>query len=228
MVKHHSSGHLEEYPVKTKCQTVLSTECHKCFWNTWWKSVSLKKNVTAFILLLQLGRILRSPFMKFVAHAASFIIFLGLLVFNASDRFEGITTLPNVTVTDYPKQIFRVKTTQFTWTEMLIMVWVLGKYNAHSISVTVCLKVEILKERREAHVPNLGSSCSTVKIKPSGQITARWNWWKLLCAATSRSMGLILVCWSAATLQFSNSGFCNRNTGLLKRTPQKFYLGFLK
>ncbi|XP_028619926.1 short transient receptor potential channel 3 isoform X5 [Grammomys surdaster] len=74
----------------------------------------------------KLGRILRSPFMKFVAHAASFIIFLGLLVFNASDRFEGITTLPNITVIDYPKQIFRVKTTQFTWTEMLIMVWVLG------------------------------------------------------------------------------------------------------
>uniref|UniRef100_A0A8C5W551 Transient receptor potential cation channel subfamily C member 3 n=1 Tax=Microcebus murinus TaxID=30608 RepID=A0A8C5W551_MICMU len=74
----------------------------------------------------KLGKILRSPFMKFVAHAASFIIFLGLLVFNASDRFEGISTLPNITVIDYPKQIFRVKTTQFTWTEMLIMVWVLG------------------------------------------------------------------------------------------------------
>ncbi|XP_015199496.1 short transient receptor potential channel 3 isoform X1 [Lepisosteus oculatus] len=74
----------------------------------------------------RLGKILRSPFMKFVAHAASFIIFLCLLVFNASDRFEGITTLPNVTVTDYPKQIFRVKTTRFSWTEMLIMVWVLG------------------------------------------------------------------------------------------------------
>ncbi|MBN3296984.1 TRPC3 protein, partial [Amia calva] len=74
----------------------------------------------------RLGKILRSPFMKFVAHAASFIIFLCLLVFNASDRFEGITTMPNVTVTDYPKQIFRVKTTRFSWTEMLIMVWVLG------------------------------------------------------------------------------------------------------
>uniref|UniRef100_A0A8D1ZR55 Transient receptor ion channel domain-containing protein n=1 Tax=Sus scrofa TaxID=9823 RepID=A0A8D1ZR55_PIG len=74
----------------------------------------------------KLGKVLRSPFMKFVAHAASFIIFLGLLVFNASDRFEGISTLPNITVIDYPKQIFRVKTTQFTWTEMLIMVWVLG------------------------------------------------------------------------------------------------------
>ncbi|XP_039176078.1 short transient receptor potential channel 3 isoform X2 [Crotalus tigris] len=74
----------------------------------------------------RLGKILRSPFMKFVAHAASFIIFLGLLVFNASDRFEGISVLPNETVIDYPKQIFRVKTTQFTWTEMLIMIWVLG------------------------------------------------------------------------------------------------------
>ncbi|CAM4618305.1 unnamed protein product [Leuciscus chuanchicus] len=74
----------------------------------------------------RLGKILRSPFMKFVAHAASFIIFLCLLVFNASDRFEGITTLPNVTVTDYPLQIFRVKTTQFSWTEILIMVWVAG------------------------------------------------------------------------------------------------------
>ncbi|XP_048035670.1 short transient receptor potential channel 3 isoform X1 [Megalobrama amblycephala] len=74
----------------------------------------------------RLGKMLRSPFMKFVAHAASFIIFLCLLVFNASDRFEGITTLPNVTVTDYPLQIFRVKTTQFSWTEILIMVWVAG------------------------------------------------------------------------------------------------------
>ncbi|XP_073459593.1 short transient receptor potential channel 3 [Lithobates pipiens] len=74
----------------------------------------------------RLGKILRSPFMKFVAHAASFIIFLCLLVFNASDRFEGIKTLPNITVIEYPKQIFRVKTTRFTWTEMLIMVWVVG------------------------------------------------------------------------------------------------------
>ncbi|XP_055503137.1 short transient receptor potential channel 3-like isoform X2 [Leucoraja erinacea] len=74
----------------------------------------------------KLGKILRSPFMKFVMHAASFIIFLCLLVFNASDRFEGIKTLPNVTVLDYPEQVFRMKTTMFTWTEMLIMVWILG------------------------------------------------------------------------------------------------------
>lgn len=122
--------------------------------------------MTAFVLPLQLGRILRSPFMKFVAHAASFIIFLGLLVFNASDRFEGITTLPNVTVTDYPKQIFRVKTTQFTWTEMLIMVWVLGRYIASSSLSTVFLQILILKERREAQVLNLCSGCCAVRINP--------------------------------------------------------------
>ncbi|KAM9373454.1 short transient receptor potential channel 7 isoform 2-T2 [Phaethornis superciliosus] len=74
----------------------------------------------------KLGRTLRSPFMKFVAHAVSFTIFLGLLVVNASDRFEGVKHLPNETITDHPKQIFRVKTTQFSWTELLIMKWVLG------------------------------------------------------------------------------------------------------
>ncbi|KAG2455760.1 TRPC7 protein, partial [Polypterus senegalus] len=74
----------------------------------------------------KLGLILRSPFMKFVAHAVSFTIFLGLLVLNASDRFEGVKNLPNETITDHPRQIFRVKTTQFSWTEMLIMKWVLG------------------------------------------------------------------------------------------------------
>ncbi|XP_053144488.1 short transient receptor potential channel 7 isoform X2 [Hemicordylus capensis] len=74
----------------------------------------------------KLGQTLRSPFMKFVAHAVSFTIFLGLLVVNASDRFEGVKLLPNETAMDHPKQIFRVKTTQFSWTEMLIMKWVLG------------------------------------------------------------------------------------------------------
>ncbi|KAI4819137.1 hypothetical protein KUCAC02_004414, partial [Chaenocephalus aceratus] len=73
-----------------------------------------------------IGQILRSPFMKFVAHAVSFTIFLGLLVLNASDRFEGVKNLPNETITDHPRQVFRVKTTQFSWTEMLIMKWVLG------------------------------------------------------------------------------------------------------
>lgn len=88
-----------------------------------------------FSCLLQLGQILRSPFMKFVAHAVSFTIFLGLLVLNASDRFEGIKTLPNETVTDHPRQIFRVKTTQFSWTEMLIMKWVLGEQDLFGLGV---------------------------------------------------------------------------------------------
>uniref|UniRef100_A0A8C6K8Y4 Transient receptor potential cation channel subfamily C member 7 n=1 Tax=Nothobranchius furzeri TaxID=105023 RepID=A0A8C6K8Y4_NOTFU len=74
----------------------------------------------------KIGQILRSPFMKFVAHAVSFTLFLGLLVINASDRFEGVKNLPNETITDHPRQVFRVKTTQFSWTEMLIMKWVLG------------------------------------------------------------------------------------------------------
>uniref|UniRef100_A0A8C2EUL7 Transient receptor potential cation channel, subfamily C, member 7b n=1 Tax=Cyprinus carpio TaxID=7962 RepID=A0A8C2EUL7_CYPCA len=74
----------------------------------------------------KLGQILRSPFMKFVAHAVSFTIFLGLLILNASDRFEGVKNLPNETITDHPRQVFRVKTTQFSWTELLIMKWVLG------------------------------------------------------------------------------------------------------
>ncbi|XP_026959433.1 short transient receptor potential channel 3 isoform X2 [Sagmatias obliquidens] len=105
-----------KYEVK---KFVAHPNCQQQLLTIWYENLSGLREQT-------LGKILRSPFMKFVAHAASFIIFLCLLVFNASDRFEGITTLPNITVIDYPKQIFRVKTTQFTWTEMLIMVWVLG------------------------------------------------------------------------------------------------------
>uniref|UniRef100_A0A671QQP2 Short transient receptor potential channel 7-like n=1 Tax=Sinocyclocheilus anshuiensis TaxID=1608454 RepID=A0A671QQP2_9TELE len=74
----------------------------------------------------KVGQVLRSPFMKFVAHAVSFTLFLCLLVLNASDRFAGVKNLPNETITDHPRQIFRIKTTQFSWTEMLIMEWVLG------------------------------------------------------------------------------------------------------
>lgn len=80
---------------------------------------------------MQLGRIMRGPFMKFVAHAASFTIFLGLLVMNASDRFEGTKLLPNETKTNSEKQngniLFRMKTSCFSWMEMLIISWVIGK-----------------------------------------------------------------------------------------------------
>ncbi|XP_055493314.1 short transient receptor potential channel 6-like [Leucoraja erinacea] len=74
----------------------------------------------------KLGKILRAPFMKFVAHGVSFTIFLGLLIMNAADRFEGTKLLPNESITDDPRQIFRVKTTRFTWMELLIVAWVIG------------------------------------------------------------------------------------------------------
>ncbi|XP_030056088.1 short transient receptor potential channel 6 [Microcaecilia unicolor] len=74
----------------------------------------------------KLGKIMRGPFMKFVAHAASFTIFLGLLVLNAADRFEGTKLRPNETSTDHAKQLFRMKTSSFSWMEMLIISWVIG------------------------------------------------------------------------------------------------------
>uniref|UniRef100_A0A8C5TWL2 Transient receptor potential cation channel subfamily C member 6 n=1 Tax=Malurus cyaneus samueli TaxID=2593467 RepID=A0A8C5TWL2_9PASS len=76
----------------------------------------------------KLGRIMRGPFMKFVAHAASFTIFLGLLVMNAADRFDGTKLRPNET-TDNVKQLFRMKTSCFSWMEMLIISWVIARIN---------------------------------------------------------------------------------------------------
>uniref|UniRef100_A0A803XKW0 Transient receptor ion channel domain-containing protein n=1 Tax=Meleagris gallopavo TaxID=9103 RepID=A0A803XKW0_MELGA len=76
----------------------------------------------------KLGRIMRGPFMKFVAHAASFTIFLGLLVMNAADRFDGTKLRPNET-TGNVKQLFRMKTSCFSWMEMLIISWVIARIN---------------------------------------------------------------------------------------------------
>ncbi|XP_015284532.1 PREDICTED: short transient receptor potential channel 6 [Gekko japonicus] len=74
----------------------------------------------------KLGRIMRGPFMKFVAHAASFTIFLGLLVMNAADRFDGTKIKPNESRTDNETQLFRMKTSCFSWMELLIISWVIG------------------------------------------------------------------------------------------------------
>ncbi|XP_072332471.1 short transient receptor potential channel 6-like [Scyliorhinus torazame] len=74
----------------------------------------------------KLGKVMRAPFMKFVAHGASFTVFLGLLIMNAADRFEGTKLLPNESTTDHPRQLFRMKTTGFTWMELLIVSWVIG------------------------------------------------------------------------------------------------------
>ncbi|XP_077103360.1 short transient receptor potential channel 7b [Siphateles boraxobius] len=107
---------LRQQSISVKCLTVLGV------------TVGLPFLAIAYWIMpcSKLGQILRSPFMKFVAHAVSFTIFLGLLIVNASDRFEGVKNLPNETITDHPRQVFRVKTTQFSWTELLIMKWVLG------------------------------------------------------------------------------------------------------
>uniref|UniRef100_A0A9J8BZD5 Transient receptor ion channel domain-containing protein n=2 Tax=Cyprinus carpio TaxID=7962 RepID=A0A9J8BZD5_CYPCA len=107
---------LRQQSIGVKCLTVLGV------------TVGLPFLAIAYWIMpcSKLGQILRSPFMKFVAHAVSFTIFLGLLILNASDRFEGVKNLPNETITDHPRQVFRVKTTQFSWTELLIMKWVLG------------------------------------------------------------------------------------------------------
>lgn len=81
---------------------------------------------------------MRSPFMKFVAHASSFTIFLGLLILNAADRFAGTMLLPNMThhhipgghqLNSDPLLLYRMTTTPFTWMEILIISWVMGENN---------------------------------------------------------------------------------------------------
>uniref|UniRef100_A0A8C8E1I6 Transient receptor potential cation channel, subfamily C, member 6a n=1 Tax=Oryzias sinensis TaxID=183150 RepID=A0A8C8E1I6_9TELE len=85
--------------------------------------------------LKKVGKVMRSPFMKFVAHASSFTIFLGLLILNAADRFAGTTLLPNMTHHQQPgasqmkldpQLLHRTTTTPFTWMEILIVSWVTG------------------------------------------------------------------------------------------------------
>uniref|UniRef100_A0A3B4ZY13 Short transient receptor potential channel 3-like n=1 Tax=Stegastes partitus TaxID=144197 RepID=A0A3B4ZY13_9TELE len=84
----------------------------------------------------RVGKVMRSPFMKFVAHASSFTIFLGLLILNAADRFAGTTLLPNMTHHHLPESaqlnsdpllLYRMTTTPFTWMEILIISWVMAR-----------------------------------------------------------------------------------------------------
>ncbi|XP_037544102.1 short transient receptor potential channel 6-like [Nematolebias whitei] len=83
----------------------------------------------------RVGKVMRSPFMKFVAHASSFTIFLCLLILNAADRFAGTNMLPNMTHLQNPEGsqlssdrllLYRKTTTPFTWMEILIISWVIG------------------------------------------------------------------------------------------------------
>ncbi|XP_048091337.1 short transient receptor potential channel 6a [Alosa pseudoharengus] len=127
---------------------VAHPNCQQQLLSIWYENVSgLRQQTTAIMVLVvlavaiglpalamvywivpcsKLGRIMRGPFLKFVAHAASFTTFLGLLVLNAADRFDGTKLLPNMTIHDRPTQLFRMKTTPFTWMEILIISWVVG------------------------------------------------------------------------------------------------------
>ncbi|XP_031427340.1 short transient receptor potential channel 6a isoform X2 [Clupea harengus] len=127
---------------------VAHPNCQQQLLSIWYEHVSgLRQQTTAVMVLVvlavaiglpilamvywivpcsKLGRIMRGPFIKFVAHAASFTTFLGLLVLNAADRFDGTKLLPDMTAHDCPTQLFRMKTTPFTWMEMLIISWVIG------------------------------------------------------------------------------------------------------
>lgn len=96
-----------------------------------------------------MGKVIRSPFMKFVAHASSFTIFLGLLILNAADRFAGTTLLANMThhhhqqlhggPPPHPLLLHRTTTTPFTWMEILIISWVMGERSGCGWSLVIHL-----------------------------------------------------------------------------------------
>lgn len=97
---------------------------------------------------------MRSPFMKFVAHASSFTIFLCLLILNAADRFAGTTMLPNMTHHQNPEGsqlssdrllLYRKTTTPFTWMEILIISWVIGEQEA----VTNATREQTKKQKKK-------------------------------------------------------------------------------
>uniref|UniRef100_A0A3Q3M2L4 Transient receptor potential cation channel, subfamily C, member 6b n=1 Tax=Mastacembelus armatus TaxID=205130 RepID=A0A3Q3M2L4_9TELE len=135
-----------KYEVK---KFVAHPNCQQQLLSIWYENLSgLRQQTTAVKILLvlgvalglpilafvhwiapssKLGRLMCGPFLKFVAHAASFMIFLCLLILNAADRFEGTSLLPNMTTHDHPLQLFRMKITPFTWMEILIISWVIGK-----------------------------------------------------------------------------------------------------
>uniref|UniRef100_A0A7N6BYN8 Transient receptor ion channel domain-containing protein n=1 Tax=Anabas testudineus TaxID=64144 RepID=A0A7N6BYN8_ANATE len=137
---------------------VAHPNCQQQLLSIWYENLpGLKQQTTAIKLLVVLavaiglpglalaywvapcsrvGKVMRSPFMKFVAHASSFTIFLGLLILNAADRFAGTILLPNMTHHQHPGRphlysdpllLYRMTTTPFTWMEILIISWVMAR-----------------------------------------------------------------------------------------------------
>uniref|UniRef100_A0A3Q2DQ35 Transient receptor potential cation channel, subfamily C, member 6a n=1 Tax=Cyprinodon variegatus TaxID=28743 RepID=A0A3Q2DQ35_CYPVA len=137
---------------------VAHPNCQQQLLSIWYENIpGLRQQTTAIKLLVVLavaiglpglavaywvtpcsrvGKVMRSPFMKFVAHASSFTIFLGLLILNAADRFAGTTLLPNMTHHQQPGSsqlkldppvLHRTTTTPFTWMEILIISWVIAR-----------------------------------------------------------------------------------------------------
>ncbi|KAM8872753.1 short transient receptor potential channel 6-like isoform 2-T2 [Synchiropus picturatus] len=136
-----------KYQVK---KFVAHPSCQQQLLSAWYQNCSgLRQRTTAMKVLLvagiavalpvlsfvswaapssKVGRLMRGPFLRFVAHAASFLGFLLLLVLNGAERFQGPALPPNATARpDRPTQLFRMATTRLSWMETLIISWVIGK-----------------------------------------------------------------------------------------------------
>ena len=85
----------------------------------------------------RLGQMMRSPFMKFMHHSSSFVIFLGLLVL-ASTR---------ITLT-YPTTNQRGRSPDAV--EILILIWVIGQY-----------RVVLIQSRDQKNLLNVSAAVLT-------------------------------------------------------------------
>ncbi|XP_042270350.1 short transient receptor potential channel 6 isoform X2 [Thunnus albacares] len=103
-----------KYEVK---KFVAHPNCQQQLLSIWYENLSgLRQQTTAVKILLVLGVAVGLPVLAFLYWIAP-----------STDRFEGPSLLPNMTTHDHPSQLFRMKTTPFTWMEILIISWVIGK-----------------------------------------------------------------------------------------------------
>ncbi|XP_041850475.1 short transient receptor potential channel 6 isoform X3 [Melanotaenia boesemani] len=103
-----------KYEVK---KFVAHPNCQQQLRSIWYENLSgLRQQTIAVKILLVLGVAVGLPVLAFIYWIAP-----------STDRFAGTSLLPNMTTHDYPSQLFRMKTTPFTWMEILIISWVIGK-----------------------------------------------------------------------------------------------------